>query len=84
MTPEKAFKKAVKIAGGQTAMARICSTPEREVTQGYIWWCLNESKKRHCPVELVLVVERETGVSRHDLRPDIYGEKPAEPKGAAA
>lgn len=33
------------------------------------------------PAERVLDVERLTGVSRHDLRPDLY---PEEPTGAAA
>ncbi|MBX3504455.1 MAG: helix-turn-helix domain-containing protein [Parvibaculum sp.] len=30
------------------------------------------------PAERVLDVERITGISRHDLRPDIYGASPAE------
>ncbi len=28
------------------------------------------------PAEHVLVVERETGLSRHDLRPDVFGPAP--------
>jgi DNA-binding transcriptional regulator YdaS (Cro superfamily) len=28
------------------------------------------------PVERVLSVEKVTGISRHDLRPDIFGEHP--------
>lgn len=33
------------------------------------------------PIERVADVERETGLSRHELRPDIFG---AAPQGAAA
>ncbi|MBN0189661.1 helix-turn-helix domain-containing protein, partial [Pseudomonas aeruginosa] len=28
----------------------------------------------HCPAEMVLKVEALTGVSRHRLRPDVFGE----------
>jgi DNA-binding transcriptional regulator YdaS (Cro superfamily) len=31
------------------------------------------SQWKRVPAERVLAVEKETGVSRHDLRPDIYG-----------
>lgn len=37
--------------------------------------------KRRIPAERVLEVERVTGVSRSDLRPDLY--PPSEPKDAA-
>lgn len=30
------------------------------------------------PAERVVDIERITGISRHDLRPDIFGAKPAE------
>lgn len=34
------------------------------------------SQWRRVPAERVLDVERITGISRHDLRPDIYGPPP--------
>lgn len=37
--------------------------------------------KRRIPAERVLEIERVTGVSRSDLRPDLY--PPSEPKDAA-
>lgn len=40
------------------------------VSQPTIWRWLNQSKQM--PAEHVLKAERDTGVSRHDLRPDIY------------
>lgn len=33
-------------------------------------------KRGWVPAERVLAVERETGVSRHDLRPDLYPREP--------
>lgn len=41
-----------------------------DVSQPTIWRWLNQSKQ--LPAEKVLHAERMTGVSRHDLRPDIY------------
>lgn len=70
---EQAFRQAVDKAGGQAATARICSTPERKVTQANVWWWLNKSKIRQCPAEHVLAMEAATGMSRHELRPDIFG-----------
>lgn len=35
------------------------------------------------PAERVLDVERHTGLSRHDLRPDIYGPAPKRTRRAA-
>lgn len=36
------------------------------------------------PAEKVLDVEGLTGISRHDLRPDVFGPTPAPKKGRAA
>lgn len=41
-----------------------------EVSQPTVWRWLNQSKQM--PALHVLSAERMTGVSRHDLRPDIY------------
>lgn len=49
----------------QQALADICG-----VTQTAVWKWLQSSKR--LPAEYVLRVEAATGVSRHDLRPDIY------------
>ena len=40
------------------------------VTQPRVWRWLNQSKQ--LPAEYVLTAEKLYGVSRHDLRPDIY------------
>lgn len=67
MSELQALQEAVKIVGGQTALAEKIGKK-----QGHIWHWLNESKK--APAEAVLAIEAATDgkVSRHQLRPDIY------------
>jgi DNA-binding transcriptional regulator YdaS (Cro superfamily) len=43
-------------------------------------WSRWENGHRQIPAERVLEVERVTGISRHDLRPDVFG--PAEDRAA--
>ncbi|TPG14383.1 transcriptional regulator [Sphingomonas oligophenolica] len=70
-TPFESLKAAVGRAGSQSAFARLCG-----VSQTAVWKWLQSGKR--LPAEHVLTVEAKTGVSRHDLRPDIY---PPEPSG---
>lgn len=70
-----ALKRACEIAGGQKPLAERIGT-----TQSQVWYWLTRSK-RGVPAEFVLPIERETGVSRNDLRPDLY---PLEPQGIRA
>nr|WP_103730666.1 YdaS family helix-turn-helix protein [Novosphingobium sp. HII-3] len=65
LTPSDALRQAVNLAGGQSATARICQR-----SQAAVWKWLNKGKL--LPAECVLAMEAATGVSRHDLRPDIY------------
>jgi DNA-binding transcriptional regulator YdaS (Cro superfamily) len=67
----EALHRAISIAGGQSAFARICG-----ISQPAVWLWVRKGKP--LPAEHVLKVEAETGVSRHELRPDLY------PVGAAA
>ena len=69
-----AFEKAIELAKGQSALARILSTPGKPVTQQRLWHWLKV--KGVCPAEFVLRVEAVTGVSRHELRPDVFGDAP--------
>jgi DNA-binding transcriptional regulator YdaS (Cro superfamily) len=41
-------------------------------------WSRWETGSRKVPAERVLQIERMTGVSRHDLRPDVFGPTPQE------
>lgn len=76
---KEAFERAISLAGGQSAMARKLSTPEQTITQQRLWHWLKV--KGACPAELVLRVEQITAISRHELRPDVFG---AGPVSAAA
>ena len=61
----EALQAAVKKAGSQAALARLCG-----VSPTAVWKWLESGKQM--PAEYVLRTEAATGVSRHDLRPDIY------------
>lgn len=65
LSPHVALRQAAAYAGSQGALARICG-----VSQPSVWEWLNKGKA--LPAEHVLKVEAATGVSRHDLRPDLY------------
>ncbi|BCA60225.1 helix-turn-helix domain-containing protein [Sphingomonas sp. HMP6] len=72
-TPFEALTDAVRIAGGQSALARICGK-----SQPAVWKWLQSSKR--LPAEHVIAVEAATRISRHALRPDIYPpEHPSHP-----
>lgn len=63
--PSQALRKAIGVIGSQSALAALLG-----ITQGAIsrWLARGSS----LPAEHVLKVEAATGISRHDLRPDLY------------
>jgi len=61
----KHLKRAIAISGSQTALAKNIGVSQQRLNN----W-LHRDKR--IPAELVLPIERATGVSRHDLRPDLY------------
>ncbi|MCC6478058.1 MAG: helix-turn-helix domain-containing protein [Sphingomonadaceae bacterium] len=65
LTRFEALKAAVDCAKSQSQFAR-----DLGVSQPTVWGWLNQSKQ--LPAVYVLTVEALYGVSRHDLRPDIY------------
>lgn len=74
-SPNQALRDAVAAAGGQSALARLIGT-----SQAAVWkWV---SRRKDLPAEHVLKVEEATGISRHRLRPDVYGPEPAEDAAA--
>lgn len=65
ITPFEALEQVVIAAGSQPKLARALG-----VSSTAVWKWLQSSKR--LPAEHVLTAERLYGVSRHDLRPDIY------------
>lgn len=65
----EALKKAVDIAGSQSALARAIGG---KVKQAHVW---NWLKAGTVPAEHCAAIERATGgkVTRADLRPDVFG-----------
>lgn len=68
----EALKRAVEIAGGQTALAKALG-----VQQAHVWNWLNRDKV--LPGEYAIPIERATGgqVTRQELRPDLYPDEAA-------
>lgn len=68
---EKAMERAKEIADGPVAMAKKISDAKGNAitSQAVSGWKI-------CPPHHVLLVEEITGVSRHELRPDVFREFP--------
>jgi DNA-binding transcriptional regulator YdaS (Cro superfamily) len=62
--------------GGQAALARALGVTPQAVSQ----WVKGT---RPVPPRHALAIELATGVSRHDLRPDVFGSAPADTEKAA-
>lgn len=63
--PIAAFAAAVEAAGGQSAFERLTGMSQQRISYRL-------GKGMPLPGEFVLKAEARTGISRHDLRPDIY------------
>ncbi len=57
----QALAKAIASAGSTVKLSKILGVTSQAISQ----W-------KRIPAERVLDIERATGVSRHELRPDIY------------
>ncbi len=68
-----ALDRAVQAAGSQLALANALGIKSPSISGWY--------DRKKVPVERVIAIESATGVSRHELRPDVFG--PA-PEGEAA
>ena len=68
---DSAIARAVRAAKSQSAFGRIVGKPQPSVHR----WL----RQGQMPADdkMVIKVEEATGVSRHDLRPDIYPREPA-------
>ena len=65
LTPEQAFKEALRIAGSQAALATIVGKKQPAISKRLRGTCRAE------PAEAV-AIEQQTGVARHLLCPDIF------------
>lgn len=65
ISTQEALQRLEAAAGSQSALARALG-----VSQPTVWHWLNVT--RRIPAEKVLKAESLYGVSRHELRPDIY------------
>lgn len=72
----QAFRRAVEIAGSQAALQRKTGLLQQTTSASL-------KHKRLCPPEHVLAIEAATGISKHELRPDIYPLPDAAPAPAA-
>jgi DNA-binding transcriptional regulator YdaS (Cro superfamily) len=62
MMIESAIDKAIRLAGGQRQLGQLLGVSYQAV----------QKMRRKIPAERVLAIESATGVSRHELRPDLY------------
>lgn len=69
-----AIETAVAIAGSQSELARRIG-----VRQGYVWKWLRSKK---VPAERCADIELATGVTRYQLRPDVFGPAPDQDRAA--
>ena len=69
---QEALKEAIQEIGGPTKTAKHLNISAQAV-----------GKWRRTPADKVLRIEKLSGVSRHKLRPDVFGLAPEAPEAAA-
>ncbi len=72
LSPVEALQKAVDIAGGQTELVKLVDPEQENLKQQNIWTWLNRDQKTSA--KWVVKISQATGVSCHELRPDIFPE----------
>lgn len=75
---EEICTKAIDGVGGPAKLAAALSDRGIRITSQAI------SQWKRVPPDRAIVVEEITGISRHDLRPDIFGPAPKRKAGEAA
>ena len=76
MQTQTPLQDAIEHAGGQVALARILG-----VKQSTVWTWLVRGNGKAAP-EHCRGIEAATGISRYDLRPDVFGPNPTEAANA--
>ncbi|QPB72675.1 helix-turn-helix domain-containing protein [Xylella fastidiosa] len=77
MSQSKPIARAVEVLGSQKALADLLGIHPALVSQ----WVT--SRRRVAP-RYVLTIESATSISRHDLRPDIFGAAPTDHRPEAS
>lgn len=74
MTEERIpIQKAIEIANGQTGLGRKIGASQQRVRN----WLLSG----RVPADMCIKIEKETGVPKHELRPDLFDAPVSEPAG---
>lgn len=68
MEPNLSLQRAIDAAGSQQRLAEILGIRSASISEWKV--------RGRVPAERVLAVEEVSGVSRHDLRPDVFGPAP--------
>ena len=68
-TPTSPIEAAIVAMGGATAAARMLGIDNPSVV-------MNWRSRGRPPADRVIEIEAASGISRHDLRPDIFGPSP--------
>jgi len=68
---DTSLKRAIAVIGGPAKVAALFNISSQAVSQ----W-------DKCPPDRCIAVEAASGVSRHDLRPDIFGAPPKRRRAA--
>lgn len=78
MNAQTPLQKAIEEAGSQSALAEKINR-----AQGHVYYWLHHAKNG-VPPDAAIEIEKALGgaVTRHDLRPDIFGAAPARKEGA--
>lgn len=77
VSPKEALQNAINIAGGQTALASLLDSDLDSVKQQNVWQWLNRDQK--ASAKWVAKISEVTGVSCHELRPDIFPQAANDP-----
>lgn len=73
MDMNASLQRAIDAAGSQQRLAESLGIRSASISE----W----KSRGRVPAERVLAIETETGVSRHELRPDVFGPDPSLPSG---
>lgn len=73
---ETSIAKAVRLVGGQAALANAIHEHHPTVKQQHVWKWVRAGR---VPAEYVRAIEAATGwrVTRYQLRPDVFGSDPS-------